>query len=43
MFEPKHAAKEEPATRSSQTETGLPVEGQVRKQWDRKKGGLPIF
>lgn len=25
------------------TETGLPVEGQVRKQWNPGKGGLPTF
>ena len=25
------------------TETGLPVEGQVRKQWNPEKGGLPTF
>lgn len=25
------------------TDTGLPVEKQVRKKWDPKKGGLPIF
>jgi hypothetical protein len=23
--------------------TGLPVEDQVRKEWDPRKGGLPIF
>ena len=29
---------------SPNTSTGLPVEEQVRKEWDpRKKGGLPIF
>ncbi|MBV9860390.1 MAG: hypothetical protein JO038_09855 [Alphaproteobacteria bacterium] len=25
------------------TETGLPVEDQVRKEWDPSKGGLPTF
>ena len=25
------------------TDQGLPIEGQVRKKWDPKKGGLPIF
>ena len=25
------------------TDTGLPVEEQVRKEWDPSKGGLPIF
>jgi hypothetical protein len=26
---------------SPTTDTGLPVEEQVRKEWDPKKGGLP--
>jgi hypothetical protein len=25
------------------TNSGLPVEEQVRKEWDPKKGGLPTF
>ena len=25
------------------TSTGLPVEGQVRKRWNPRKGGLPTF
>ena len=25
------------------TSTGLPVEDQVRKEWDPRKGGLPTF
>lgn len=28
---------------SPTTDTGLPVEEQVRKEWDPKKGGLPTF
>jgi hypothetical protein len=28
---------------SPTTDSGLPVEEQVRKEWDPKKGGLPIF
>jgi hypothetical protein len=28
---------------SPTTESGLPVEEQVRKEWDPKKGGLPTF
>jgi hypothetical protein len=28
---------------SSTTSTGLPVEDQVRKEWDPRKGGLPTF
>jgi hypothetical protein len=29
--------------RSPTTSTGLPVEDQVRKEWDPRKGGLPTF
>jgi hypothetical protein len=25
------------------TSSGLPVEDQVRKEWDPRKGGLPVF
>jgi hypothetical protein len=28
---------------SSTTPSGLPVEDQVRKEWDPRTGGLPIF
>jgi len=28
---------------SPTTDSGLPVEGQVRKEWDPEKGGLPTF
>jgi hypothetical protein len=28
---------------SPTTDGGLPVEEQVRKEWDPKKGGLPTF
>ena len=38
---------EPPAEKSdhpnSTAETGLPVEEQVRKEWDPNKGGLPTF
>jgi len=37
------APDEEHTTRSPRTSTGLPVEDQVRKEWDPRKGGLPIF
>lgn len=43
MFTRRTPAAEEAAPQGSQTETGLPVEGQVRKEWNPKKGGLPIF
>jgi hypothetical protein len=39
---PKVPDKKQP--HSPTTSTGLPVEDQVRKEWDpRKGGGLPIF
>ena len=34
---------EKHAPRSPTTATGLPVEDQVRKEWDPRKGGLPVF
>ena len=42
VYQPK-APNEEHATRSPTTSTGLPVEDQVRKEWDPRKGGLPTF
>ena len=29
--------------KGSTTDAGLSIEKQVRKEWDPKKGGLPIF
>ena len=34
---------EEGHVQSPTTDSGLPVEEQVRKEWDPKKGGLPTF
>jgi hypothetical protein len=42
VYEPK-APDEEHTDRSPTTSTGLPVEDQVRKEWDPRKGGLPTF
>ena len=42
VFEPK-ASDEAHSGRSPTTSTGLPVEDQVRKEWDPRKGGLPTF
>jgi hypothetical protein len=42
VFEPK-ARDEKQTARSPTTSTGLPVEDQVRKEWDPRKGGLPTF
>ena len=38
--------EDEPAEghlQNSTTDSGLPVEEQLRKEWDPKKGGLPTF
>jgi hypothetical protein len=40
MYVPKPVAKD---LRQPTTDQGLPIEGQVRKKWNPKKGGLPIF
>ena len=40
---PPEPAAEKTEHPKSTTDTGLPVEDQVRKEWDPSKGGLPIF
>jgi hypothetical protein len=42
VYNPKPSA-EKHASKNSITATGLPVEDQVRKEWDPRKGGLPTF
>jgi hypothetical protein len=42
VYKPK-GPDEKHTGRSSATSTGLPVEDQVRKEWDPRKGGLPVF
>jgi hypothetical protein len=42
VFEPK-TLDQENTSRSPTTSTGLPVEDQVCKEWDPRKGGLPTF
>ena len=42
VYEPK-PRDEEYRVRSPTTSTGLPVEDQVRKEWDPREGGLPTF
>jgi hypothetical protein len=42
VYEPK-PPDEEHRVRSPTTSNGLPVEDQVRKEWDPRKGGLPTF
>ena len=41
-YDPK-PAEGEPTVHDPNTSTGLPVEEQVRKEWDPHKGGLPVF
>jgi hypothetical protein len=43
VFEPTASTEDDHATQDATTSTGLPVENQVRKEWNPKKGGLPIF
>jgi hypothetical protein len=44
VFEPCNGAHPDGESQQSPTtDTGLPVEQQVRKEWDPQKGGLPIF
>jgi hypothetical protein len=42
VYKPK-PLEETHASHSPTTSTGLPVEDQVRKGWDPRKGGLPTF
>ena len=40
---PPEPAAEKIKRPKSTTETGVPVEEQVRKEWDGSQGGLPTF
>jgi hypothetical protein len=40
VYRPEPASKD---LKEAMTDRGLPIEEQVRKKWDPKKGGLPIF
>jgi hypothetical protein len=40
---PPEPAVEKTEHPKSTTDTGLPVEEQVRKEWDQSKDGLPTF
>ena len=42
VYDPK-PPDEKHAAHSPTTSTGLPVEDQVRKEWNSRKGGLPTF
>jgi hypothetical protein len=43
VFDTAASVDDEHTVQKSNTSTGLPVEGQVRKEWNPRKGGLPIF
>jgi hypothetical protein len=43
VFEPTAATEPEPTTHDPTTDTGLPVEEQIRKEWNPRRGGLPVF
>jgi hypothetical protein len=40
VFDPERTDTEH---KPSTTESGAPIEEQVRKEWDPRKGGLPTF
>ena len=42
VYKPKPVDKKH-RERNPTTSSGLPVEDQVRKEWDPRKGGLPVF
>jgi hypothetical protein len=42
VYKPKPAGEKHPE-HGPTTSSGLPVEDQVRKEWDHRKGGLPVF
>jgi len=42
LYEPSASIDEQPH-HSPSTPTGQSVEGQVRKEWNPRKGGLPTF
>jgi hypothetical protein len=43
LFDRMPSADDGQMVQKPTTSTGLPVEGQVRKEWNPRKGGLPIF
>lgn len=43
VFEPTASTEDDHATQDATTSTGLPVENQVRKEWNPKKGGSYRF
>ena len=43
LYQPKKEEEKKGGPPGSKTSTGLSVEDQVRKEWDPRKGGLPVF
>lgn len=43
VFDPTATADDGHVVQNPATPTGLPVEEQVRKKWNPRKGGLPTF
>jgi hypothetical protein len=43
LYQPAASGVGEQTVHGPTTSTGLPVEEQVRKEWNPGKGGLPIF
>jgi hypothetical protein len=43
LYDPSASADEGRTVRNPTTSTGLPVEGQIHKKWNPRKGGLPTF
>ena len=43
VYDPTATADDEHVVQNPTTSTGLPVEEQVRKKWNPRKGGLPTF
>ena len=43
LYDPERSADDGSVVQNPTTSTGLPVEEQVRKKWNPRKGGLPTF
>jgi hypothetical protein len=43
VYDPAATGGDGSATQDPKTSTGLPVEGQIRKTWNPREGGLPTF
>jgi hypothetical protein len=43
LFDPSASADDGHTVQQATTSAGLPVEGQIRKEWEPNKGGLPTF